>query len=369
LCKKLKIGFDAKRLFNNNTGLGNYSRTLVRNLVENYPEHEYHLFTPKIGKHSFNDYFLSDRFVVHTPSAFQNGNLWRSIKIPDIVKKFKLDIYHGLSHELPLIKLPSNCHSVCTFHDLIFELFPEQFSFIDNLFFRLKYRRSARNADLIIAISESTKADMLELYHLNSDKVKVVYQSYNQYFNTSDVRPFEDRKYFLFVGSLIQRKGVHLIIDAYLHHGDSLPAIKIIGGGKGTYAKDLKEKVEKNNLSHKIQFIGSVSNEQLKNYYQNAIATLLPAIYEGFGIPIVESLATGTPVVISSYSSLPEAAGPGAEIMRDYTSNALYDAMMQMLNPGNWQDKSSRGHSYVTTQFDGNHLSNQLMHIYRDLLK
>ncbi|HCV50011.1 MAG TPA: glycosyltransferase family 1 protein, partial [Saprospirales bacterium] len=131
MVKKLKIGFDAKRLFHNRTGLGNYSRTLVRNLQRLYPEHEYHLFTPKISQDSEVLYFLDkEKFIIHTCNG-NFGSFWRSRGVTKEINAVGMDIYHGLSHEIPLNSHSLDAKTVVTMHDLIFEYYPEQFGLLD----------------------------------------------------------------------------------------------------------------------------------------------------------------------------------------------------------------------------------------------
>ncbi|MBC7886238.1 MAG: glycosyltransferase, partial [Saprospiraceae bacterium] len=170
--KKLIIAFDAKRLFNNFTGLGNYSRTLVKNLQTYFPEHEYHLFTPAISKNEETTYFLDkDKFVIHTASF--NHPLWRSVGIAEEINKLNPDIFHGLSHEIPF-GVSKNVTKVVTFHDLIYEKYPEQFGLWDRWMFKLKYRSSAQRADAIVAISDSTKHDLSSLYNIKEQKISVI---------------------------------------------------------------------------------------------------------------------------------------------------------------------------------------------------
>ena len=148
---KLVFAFDAKRLFSNFTGLGNYSRTLLKNLAEYYPQHEYHLFTPRIVKNEETVFFLEDsRFVVHTPRV--SHPFWRGFTMSAEVNALKPTLFHGLSHEIPF-GLDHHILSVVTFHDLIYELYPHQFGFWDRWMYRWKYRSSAQRADAIVSIS------------------------------------------------------------------------------------------------------------------------------------------------------------------------------------------------------------------------
>jgi glycosyltransferase involved in cell wall biosynthesis len=363
---RFKIAFDAKRIFNNLTGLGNYSRTLVKNIVEAYPEHEYHLFTPSIKDSSETKYFLTDRFVVHTPKIKLLGSIWRSTFIPSIIKKKKINIYHGLSHELPLFNIDKACKTVLTIHDLIYELYPNQFPLLDRLGYQIKYKKSINKADKIVAISESTKADLVNLYGTHESKINVIYQAANTYFKPAKIiKPLKERDYFLFVGSIIERKGVDKLISVYEQHPD-LAQLKLIGGG-GEYKQKMQSKVQSLNLEHKIEFVNQVSNLELLQYYQNAIATILISQYEGFGIPMIESLLCKTPVITSNISSLPEACGPGGILVNPDDISALHDAMVNIQDLDMWSKLQSNGNEHVISNFEGVALAHRMMKLYKSL--
>ena len=173
----LRIGYDAKRLFNNFTGLGNYSRTLLANLAEYYPDNAYFLYSPKIAKNDETHFFLNSAlFNVQLPKRGP-GAYWRSVGIKRDLLKHKIQLFHGLSHEIPLGLEKANIRSIVTIHDLIFERFPEHYPFIDRKIYSLKFRYACRHADHIVAISENTKQDIIEFYDIPPEKISVIYQS------------------------------------------------------------------------------------------------------------------------------------------------------------------------------------------------
>lgn len=368
MLQSLKIGFDAKRLFHNHTGLGNYSRTLVRDLQRLYPEHEYHLFTPQLSKHPEVSYFLdSSKFKIHTHKG-KFGSYWRSRGVTEEINAAGIDIYHGLSHEIPLNSPSINAKTVVTFHDLIYEYYPEQFGLWDRHMYKRKYRYAAQNADHVVAISESTKRDLQKFYKISSDKVSVVYQSCNPAFYNTPKSPLLNEKYLLYVGSLIERKSFKLIVEAMATIPiDHRIKVKVIGKG-GVYADQVKGLIQELNLGHWFEFLDHINNKDLISLYDNAFAMVYPSIYEGFGIPLIESLYRNTPVITTNASSLPEAAGPGAIYIEPGDKAALAKAMMDVVTDGDLRGSlAQEGKAYVSQRYRDTTAATGMMEVYREI--
>lgn len=366
----MKIGFDAKRLFLNNTGLGNYSRTLVKNLEILYPQHEYYLYTPKVVENDATGYFLQgNRFIIREgPGIF--SSYWRSRGILKDLLKDGIDIYHGLSHEIPLNISSTGIQSCVTVHDLIYERYPRLYSFINRNLYHLKYRSSARRADTVIAISESTAHDIEAYWNINKDEIEILYQSAGADFFNEALKEGQKRKYFLYVGSIIERKGLLDIIYAYnkCRKECDMAPFKVIGRGN-SYYKKCREKVEEFGLTSKFQFIGEVHNSELIDYYDEAIALIYPSVYEGFGIPIVEASLRKTPVICSNKSSMPEAGGPFAIYVNPGDTEALCDAMSYCLdNPDEVAFQVEKSYLYARNRFNASETAHSLLSIYRKLI-
>ncbi len=327
----MQIGFDAKRAFHNQTGLGHYSRTLINSLAKYFPQNDYLLFSPKPSKHfSFTD----PSFQTVLPTGIYSGFLssyWRSRGVVKDLKKSNLDIYHGLSHELPIGINKTGIRSVVTMHDLIFERYPHQYKLLDRLSYRLKFSYACKKADAIIAISKQTRNDLIELYDADPAKIHVCYQSCNPAFaervgelELKRVRELYDLppSYFLYVGSVIERKNLLGVCKAYslIRKNTDLPLV-VIGAG-GEYLQQVKRFIESEKLSDRVVFLsdhpnaktnaGFLTAADFPAIYQHAAAMIYPSYFEGFGIPVLEALWSGIPVITSKSSCLPEAGGPGA---------------------------------------------------------
>lgn len=302
---KLTIAFDAKRLFHNYTGLGNYSRTLVKNMVKFCPENQYHLFSKTAVQNEETSFFFEQKNVfIHT--APKGINLaWRTLGMSKEINSLNPDIFHGLSHEVPF-GLNKNIVKLVSFHDLIWEIYPKQFSRTDRFFYRMKYRSSARRSSGIIAVSKSTARDLSNIYGIPPDKISIVYQACGDYFRTNTFSNY--REHFLYVGSIIPRKGLDRIIEALSQMDDGTKRkLLIVGQGSGAYFQMCQNLVKDLGLQNWVSWLGKVPNSELMRLYDKAIALVFPSIYEGFGIPVIEALHRACPVITSTVSSLPEA--------------------------------------------------------------
>lgn len=361
---RLKIGFDAKRLFENNTGLGNYSRNLVMSLSKAYPEHEYHLFTPKLIQNEITKPFLnSDKFNVHTNDTILPNTVWRSWHISRLVNRLKLDIYHGLSHELPWGDM-GKAKKLVTFHDLIWEVYPELFSLIDRALYRLKYRYAANKADLVLAVSKSTAVDVSKYYQMPTDKIAITYQSCGKHFEVTP-RTNIPRKHHLYVGSIIPRKGLDRIIKAYdLLKVSAIKPLIVVGKVEGQYATECVQLVKSLGLEESITFVGALTYDALTTYYDGAVSLIYPSIYEGFGIPIIEARYRGCNIITSNNSAMPEAAGKDDILIDPMDINALAQAIKN-IEAMQW---SKAEEDIQVTKFSNENTVKKVMELYQKIV-
>jgi len=327
----MNIGFDAKRAYHNGTGLGHYSRTLIQSLSGYYPLHQYYLFNPKPS-----EIFQLKEENIHEilPQNFTHKlfrSAWRSSWVKTDIKKYKIDLYHGLSHEIPFGIDKTGTPSVVTIHDLIHERYPEQYNRVDVKIYTKKFRYACMHADKVIAISEQTKKDIIEFYKTPEEKISICYQSCNPAFGITvsdeEKKKVKERyglpeEYFLSVGTIIERKNLLNICKALnlLKNELNIPLVVIGDGGK--YKNQVTDYLKQNNLESRVIFLSekqsAISSSSYKDavdfpaIYQSAIALIYPSFFEGFGIPVLEALWSKIPVITSNVSCLPEAGGDGA---------------------------------------------------------
>ncbi len=324
----MRIGFDAKRAFFNGSGLGNYSRSLISNLSKHAPENEYVLFKNK-DKQGVSFDFASNTSVVSPKSFFYKkmNSIWRSYGITKNIRECNLDIYHGLSHELPLSIKKTGVKSVVTMHDVIFLNYPELFSASYRFIFNKKYKHACEVSDLIVAISEQSKRDVIKYYNVPEEKFRVIYQGCNPiYYNkVNELQKAQVREkynlpqqFLLYVGTIEKRKNALGILEA-LHHGKiDLPVV--IVGRPTDYVKQLHRFISNNNMQSQVILLHDVLTNELPSLYQSSLAFVYPSLFEGFGIPILEALNSGTPVITSKGSCFPEVGGNAAKYV-EYGNN------------------------------------------------
>lgn len=311
----MKIGFDAKRLYMNSSGLGNYSRNLVANMNKLYPTNEYVLFTPQQNQKYKS--FCGNPYVNVLPAGFLNrtfSSKWRSSTIISQINDQKLDVYHGLSNELPYTIADFKGKKVVTIHDLIFIRFPHYYSAFDRANYRKKVTSACLMADVVIAISHQTKNDLIEFLGIDASKIHVVYQSCEEVFWNHKTEQDQSvialnnlpENYILYVGTVEPRKNLLELVKA-LELVD-VPLV-VVGRLKSSYGKKVMETIEALKLTNKIHFVQNVSNNQLAALYANAKCLVYPSSFEGFGLPVLEAMVCGCPVITGKNSSLVEVGG------------------------------------------------------------
>lgn len=376
----MKIGFDAKRLYCNFTGLGNYSRSVVKNLQLLFPDNDYHLYTPKRRIDAETDQFYkSPDFHTYIPkTAFKS--FWRSYAIVSLLKKDGIELFHGLSNELPANLKQANIASVVTIHDLIFKVLPETYPFIDRQIYNQKVKKACENADCIIAVSESTKKDIVHFYGINPEKIEVVYPSCNPiYYESAEIEDAASilakyqipSEYLLSVGTVEKRKNLKLIIEAYALLAPELRIpLVIIGGGK-SYRNEVIALIKEKGLEAHVVWIDKLKdNRHLQAVYQQAKALIYPSRYEGFGLPVVEALLSKTPVITSNISSLPEAGGPSSLLVDPNDASALSSAISQVLTDEDLRNQMIKeGYAYAWETFAPDKLTQQLEELYIRVLR
>lgn len=316
----MKIGFDAKRAFKNTAGLGNFSRSTIDALASQYPEDRFFLFHP--GKSKSSLFSVPKNSIVIRPEGFWwkiFRNAWRRLRISKRAKELNIDLYHGLSHELPDGIEKTNIKSVVTIHDLIYVRYPAYYQKTDQIIYDYKFRHACEVATRIHAISQQTKLDLISFFHIPENKIEVIYQAVNPLFFQvvkEDQKRIVLKKYrlpeefLLSVGTIEERKNLLTLLEAMLVSMVKLPLVVV---GKPTdYKKKVLQMISQHPGELKVYFLSGVNNKELQALYQSAVALVYPSEFEGFGLPVAEAQASGCPVITSNVSSLPEAGGNAA---------------------------------------------------------
>jgi glycosyltransferase involved in cell wall biosynthesis len=332
----MKIGFDAKRLFHNWTGLGYYSRTLIQNLATLHPEHQYFLFDSQPVHNELTRFFF-DHPSIQVIKTTGPGFLSRSFLLDWQLASYQLDLFHGLSNELPFIRQATSPPRIVTIHDILFKSFPADFPWADRQVYELKTRSALRTARAIIAISEATRQAISEYYSVESHRLFTIYQAYDPLFDQPvsaiEVEAIRHKyrlpaSFVLYVGSITYRKNLQVVLEALARiYPGNRPYVVVAGKG-ASYESKMKQFVANHHLADYVTFLPGIPRSDIRTLYSAAEISVYPSLGEGFGLPVIESLAAHTPVITSSISSMPEAGGKLAFYFDPGNADALVEKLL-----------------------------------------
>lgn len=375
------IGFDAKRIVRNATGLGNYGRTLVNDLAAVVPDDwTLRLYAPDAGRDTLRSQVKETqrlRFVYpqHWPGGI-GRSLWRIGPIVRDLKRDGVGLYHGLTGELPVGISKSGISSVVTIHDLIFLRHPEYYHQTDVTIYKWKFHQTVREADRIIAISERTKHDIMELGGVAADRIDVIYQSCSPRYATAVSPQQADEvrfryqlpgRFILSVGSIEARKNIAEAVKALNYLPED---IHLVAVGKPTeYAEQVLRSISRPALASRVRFLHNVPDADLHALYQMAEVFVYPSRYEGFGIPVIEAIHSGLPVVAATGSCLEEAGGPDCLYVSPDDEKAMAVAIARVLKGAEGREERIRRNRDYVRRFEGTDVASQVLEVYRRVLK
>lgn len=345
----MRIGFDAKRAFNNYSGLGNYSRYIISNVCRFHPENEYFLYTPGIADPELFNTPKASSIALPGPGIWKkSGSLWRSFRLSHRLQQDAIRLFHGLSNELPFGIHRSGVRSVITIHDLIFMQHPELYQSVSRKIYVKKARYGTRVANRIIAASNQTKEDIIDLLDVDESRIRVVYQGCHRQFYSRVSNETKNlirqqfalpSEYLLYVGTIEERKNLLKIVQA-MHQGEiDFPLVVV--GRKTAYYTKVKQYIEHHGVSN-IIFLDQVRTSDLPAIYQGSTGFIYPSSYEGFGIPVLEALNSGVPVITSRGGCLEETAGSGGLLIDPHNSDEMIHAIRQVLEKSALRDRLVR---------------------------
>ena len=373
------IGFDAKRIVRNGTGLGSYGRTLVNDLAQRQ-DLALRLYAPDKGRDDLRSQIVERPNVsfcyphfsssIHLPSSW-----WRMKGVVTDLQRDGVQLYHGLSGELPIGIRKSGIRSVVTIHDLIFLRHPEFYNWVDTKIYAWKFRQTLREADHVIAISECTKRDILYYGDIDEQKISIVYQSFAPRFSVevseeqrTQVRSAYQlpQRYILNVGSIEARKNILQAVQALLLLPDDVALVMV--GRHTPYTDQVLQYVREHHLEERVRVLHGVPDEHLPMLYALAESFVYPSVYEGFGIPIIEAISCGLPVVACSGSCLEEAGGPDSLYVQPGDVEAMADAVRQTLVGAEGRELRIENSKKYIRRFSGCNVASQVADIYQRLL-
>jgi glycosyltransferase involved in cell wall biosynthesis len=314
--------------------------------------------------------------LIKEPQSFISKKmpaLWRYKHIVKDIVADKIDIYHGLSGELPVGIEKTSVKTVVTIHDLIFLRHPEWYKQIDRKIYYKKFLKTVKIADKIVAISENTKKDIVDFSDVNPKKIKVIYQGCHQVFKYPASEKLKEKvknsyglpdHFLLNVGTIEPRKNAFSIVKAIRNSHYNL----VLVGRQTPYAAKIKKYIQKHQMSHRVFFLEGLKLEELAALYQMADIFIYPSFYEGFGIPIIEALYSLTPVITNKHGVFPEAGGRFSYYLDDVSDTK---EIKQLIDHVYHQPNRNRIHDAYefVQQFNDTMIAENWMQVYKNLLK
>lgn len=363
------IGFDTKRLFLNESGLGSYSRTQIRWLLTFFPKMEFHLYSPKTANEGRLKHFSQHLSInIHQGWSYLSW-FWRSFLIPFFLRGHHVQVYHGLSGELPFTLFSKRIKKVVTIHDVIFKSRPQDYSWSSRFIYDIKTRWALRIADRVICISYHTKSQILKYYRPNADKLQVIYPTihpdyveYDSHLKASEFKSLYNIKqpYFLYVGNVRGRKNLNIIIEALkLMTEEKRKKLIIVTNDKYEH---ILSRYSDDNIIDWIRVETGISNRILAGYYQYAAAVICPSLQEGLGLPVIEALQHGAITICSNTEAHREAGGDAVYYFEPTDSERLSELMSNLSYRERKTKEQTLSH---LKKFDPRAITEQLMDVYR----
>ena len=303
--------------------------------------------------------------------------IWEHTFLPLSLSKERVDLFWGPCNFLPLIKA---CRYLVTIHDLAPFLLPHSLPLIRRIYYKRAFENSIRLADQIIVVSESLKTDLIKSLAVPEEKIKVIYNGIDESF-----RPVTDNailsrihekyhlpsSFILTLGVLEPKKNIERLLQTYADLKKSLPNLpKLVIGGSREYGwmnSRVFQLVKSLALDDDVIFTGTIVHEDLPAVYNLATLFILPSLYEGFGLPIIEAMACGTPVITSNTSSLPEVAGNAAVLVDPYDVEKISQAIGQVLTNERLQKEMREKGKENAKRFSWERAANALLEIFEEI--
>lgn len=371
----MRIGIEAQRIFRKNKhGMDYVVLQEIKELQKMKTRHEYFVFVAPDEDHCLQD--SQNIHVIEIGDDFYPK--WEQCALPKAVKDYKIDLLHCTSNTAPLFcKVPL----ILTLHDIIF-LEPRDRmnkSFYQNmgwLYRKMIVPRILKKCRRIITVSNFEKQNIVNKLNIPSEKIQMIYNGYTDWFRPEQdielvYRKYIDApKYFFFLGNTDPKKNTERTLVAYSKYLEKSDIKRklLMADLDEEYLNDIILRNEIENIKEKIVIPGYISNRDLPFIYNNAFAFLYPSLRESFGIPLLEAMACGTPVITSNTSSMPEIGGPDAILINPENPDEITDMMLKLERDPAFYAKQRNVGLQRATLFSWRQTAEQLLRLYEEVL-
>lgn len=376
----MRIGIDCRYILNIKygelAGVGHYTYFLIKYLLQIDKENEYFLFfyNKKIKCEEFKQKNVKCVYFPGLENIGKTPFLYRHLFIPNILRLYKLDIYHNPANIIPFFYFRK---SIITIHDLAVyknkNWFPK-----GGLFFnwRVLVPFSVYRAKKIIAVSENTRDDLIKIFRISKDKIEVIHEGVEDYtklkINEEEIEEkfkFEN-PYFLFIGTLEPRKNLVRLIEAFdqfLKENNNADFKLVLAGKKGWQYEEIFEKVRELNLENKVIYLGYVTLEEKVFLLKNSFCFVFPSLYEGFGLPILEAMSLGVPVLTSNIASIPEIVIDNAVLVEPDDINSIKKALLKIARDDKLRERLIQKGRGIARNFTWQECARKTLILYKNL--
>jgi glycosyltransferase involved in cell wall biosynthesis len=368
----VRIAIDARKW--RDYGIGTYVRNLLRHLARLDRATEYVVLCNERDRSVAAELGENFRPVADASPGY---SIREQVTVPLDLRRERIDLFHTPHYVLPPL---TPCRSVVTIHDCIHLRFPQYLpSRLGYAYARSSMWLATHRSSRVLTVSEASKRDILKYFHIPESKIQVIYNGIDERFSTppaaEDVERIRERyqldgRFVLYAGNIKPHKNIERLIDAFhtlKSRGFEDVRLLIIGDEISKYAT-LRRAVHRHKLHKHVRFFGFVSDQTLAVLYRLAAVFVFPSLYEGFGLPPLEAMASGTPVITSNVSSLPEVVGNAALLIDPYKSDEIANAMERLLTDDRLRnDLRDRGLSRVR-DFSWDQTAERVRAIYDEVL-
>lgn len=347
-------------------GVGRVCNNLLKKIAEKDKKNKYYIYYGKWQKYDFLN-IKQENFKFIKLNISSNAiirNLYLAFVLPFKIKKHDPDVYHIMDTSPLYIK---TCKTISTIHDLAEFTVPEKYNKFKCVLRKKYVKKQAINSDLIVTVSEYTKKDIINRFKVDENKIKVIYN----YFECTKLYDSkrEYKKYFLVVGEIERTKNIGMIIESFskinknVRNGFKL----VIVGKNGNDYRNVIEKIEQCNIKKDVELLSYVSDEKLFELYSNAFALVFASLFEGFGLPILEAMSFGIPVISSNVTSMPEVIGDAGMLFDPTKSKKLTKCMNDMImKPDMRISMIEKGYKQIK-KFNPDKIVDELLDTYREI--
>ena len=376
----MKIAIDVRTVLPNRSGVGNYVLNLIQNLRQVDPEPIYYFLAQKKNM-SLLGHLGRKQNPFLTMFSHENhplSDLWEHFILPLRLKEMGINVFHGPASLIPFRK--GHCGLVVTIHDLVAFLFPETIPLKYGAYMRYLLRQAVKKADRIIAVSKHTKQDLIKILKVPLEKIVVIHEASSPIFHPEDRKEVQSRlkqhygitkKFIYHLGNIEPRKNLIVLLEAFTRVCRELgnEYQLVVSGQKGWLTGSLSRFFKNYPVRDQVFFTGYVPVEHIPLFMNGAEIFVFPSLYEGFGLPVLEAMSCGTPVISSNRSSIPEIVGSAGVLIDPTNIRDLADRIVELLrNPDERKHLSQLGLEQAT-RFSWGEAARQTLGVYRSVMR